>query len=250
MLDRNAAPRVLLMALWKFDTYYSGFAWLNLTGDLEARAWVLDATTVTPTIPSSPSGGSYSLVDTRDGSAVLTGGVAEWIGDSFKVNEPPDVALVVGVVYQERWSCTVDGQTVTLVRDAHASAFPMRDPLITSATLAGLIPSLARVPSGFTDWQVAIVAAHTEICTRLIASRRANLINPLQLAQPEQWLAAAMVFEGLRVFPEQAATFRARYENRMAALRLSFDTDGDGAVDESDRQINALDPAATARPRI
>ena len=231
------------MASWRIDAAASGVGQLELTGTVRTYVVVFDALTGDPV----PNGSSLTctIYDSTTGLSVGTGsGTAASAGGVLVTAITVSTALVTGRIYVEQWVGTISGSSISYRRDSYATAFPMRDPLITEATITILHPELEAYPSGVTSWDRILRLAHGTIMDRVVANKRADLLTPSRLRESETWLSLAMIYEALAVFPERAALYYARFENTMATMRLTWDTDGDGDADINDAAgLGALGPA-------
>lgn len=232
------------------DYMLSGFAWLELTGDI---APVLAVTGI-----GEPDPGEavmlYTLTDSTTGNVVASGNVPlltiEEAGFGlFTAQLTPTTALAVGRTYVEDW--IIDGSELYFWRrDAYATAWPMRFPLVTDTLIRATLPILAKYPAGVTAWDAALELAHYTLCQRVVRMARADLLTPSRLTEPALALSLAIALESLGVFPERAAEYRDRFERQMEALRVEFDADGDGDTDATVAQMTSgMGPAAT-QPRV
>lgn len=225
----------------------SGFGWLELTGNIRPFLFVQEAGT------DDDAELTYTLTNTSTGATVASGTVtvaALTVENAavFVGNIAPSTALAVGVTYRERWSGTVNGAAVLAYRDAYASAWPMRLPLVGDVWLYTRLPILAKKPAGQSSWEAICAGAHLVVCQRLLRMFKADLITPSVLTEPEGELAIAMALEALGVFPEQAQVYRDRFERIMEALLPTIDTDGDGDADRVVTQTTTGMGPASARP--
>ncbi len=225
----------------------SGFGWLELTGNIRPFLWVQEAGTDDDAVLT------YTLTDTSTGLTVASGSItaATITAESAAVfigNIAPSTALAVGVTYREKWSGTVNGASVLAHRDAYASTWPMRLPLVGEVWLSTRMPILAKKPAGQTSWEAICANAHLTVCNRLLRMFKADLITPSVLIEPEGELSIAMALEALGVFPERATEYRDRFERMMEALNPTIDTDGDGDADKVVTQTTTGMGPASARP--
>lgn len=230
-----------------FDLAISGFGWLELTGDIKPIVFLADVGDIEP----GDLDMDYTLTDATTGDEVASGtltlvAVTDEFGGFFTGTITPSTALAVGRTYVE--TLVQADENITARRDAYATAWPIRSPLITDLVITTRQPILSKLPAGTATWAAILASAHYTLCQRIVRFARADVLTPSRLVEPETDLAIALALEALGVFPERALEYRDRFERQMEALRLDLDADGDGDADREAAQATTGQGFAHTQP--
>ena len=215
----------------------SGPGWLERSGTLRSTLSVFDVTDFSNPIPDGSTLSYAVYADSSITSAVLSGTASKLEANTMAAALSITTAFDPTSEYVEVWTGTIDGDTISAVREARASrwAAGRRVPLITQAPiLARIGPTAANAPSALgSTWDLVIRIAHAEVMTRAYAGgARGEVWGDAALAQVEALLACALVAEQFGAgWEARAAGFRLEYAAAWERLAEQVDTDDDGVLD-------------------
>lgn len=175
--------------------------------------------------------------------ATVAGGVA-----SYTITAATTTGQTLGSKWRVEWAITLSTGAVIYPRNSAALVRNGLWPVIADVDLVRRVSSLdttsSTVITSAADYQDYIDEAWTEIQLRLIGlGNRPNLImEPSALRQPHLLLSLALVFEDLATrlnpaYMEQAASFRAQYDDAFRALNPEYDHSDSGQPDARRRPV-------------
>jgi hypothetical protein len=171
------------------------------------------------------------------GAVVATGGALAGTLASWTIT--PAATVTLGTGYRIEWTIGHAGGTVY----SQTSAAIVRRalyPVISDVDLFRRDRLLDPSESGYrgaesdTDWQDYLDEAWTEILGRLYGQghRPALIMSPEALRNPHLFLTLALIYR-MQGNTEMATEYDGKYEASWASLRLVYDSDDNGAPDDS-----------------
>lgn len=215
----------------------TGPCWLELTGTVKARLFVLDASDPTNTLPASPS---LSVTVHTDGGTLVASGTASKLDPMIMVTAiTPSTALDAATRYRIRWYGTIDGEDIDVHQAARATrhAAQLRVAPVTTSEVLAAHPTWTDYPTSETSWSRLIDAAWADVSRRLFrVVPPGEVWAPDTLATPCLNLVEAMWYEqaatyGGSDYLVSARYYRALYEAWWESNALGVDRDGDGTMD-------------------
>lgn len=196
--------------------------------------------------PVAPATARFSLIN-ASGDAVIDAAMAT-IGSSevTYVASGMDLTQPLGQGYMVRWVTDLGVYDIPLAI-VRRIPFPSigdedvkrRWPYLDSGTPGGLVRAT-------TNWQAAIEDAWITIQHRLIDSGRLPWLNlsASALREPHLLLAGARIHEhmaarGNPVMQERADRLHQEFNLAWSRVRLDYDEDDDGQIDDADRRLAA-----------
>lgn len=224
------------MAL-QFDLLAMGFPWLELTGNVNPQIAVVSESSLTLDLDRD-STLTYKLFDgtTEIGSGTMS--VFDHAPSflAFSATVTLTATLQPGKIYRERIYGTVtdadgDSYPVSIEREAYATSYPIRVPPMSWRILAGSNPAL-----GSQLWQGQLRVAWFTLCAWIASQRNGVLWTTAAMMPALRSLTLALIHEAKAEYGSTSALalatyHRTAYSNAIEAIRLGWDKDGDGTID-------------------